>query len=216
MIGWAGGLVGCATIPAHVHGTRALSRRTVLFSAAAVLVPQAALAAIPTIDDYYGTEGGAKKKGQGYVAPEKGDHRNAALGEKKPADAQLISTLETSRETVEELRRLVRALSWDDVRSVLNKKLGIFMAGKDLKLDQTTAQVFGRNVRAATELCRDAAITVKRLNDVAFSNRIVYFNSVDRRQVSELADSMSIDLDEPLELLNSLDEAFEALIILKQ
>mmetsp|Transcript_13021 Transcript_13021/g.40106 ORF Transcript_13021/g.40106 Transcript_13021/m.40106 type:complete len:216 (-) Transcript_13021:3956-4603(-) len=214
MIGWAAGLTARAE-PRTPSLEKAVSRRALLLSAVTAVVPQVVVAAVPTIDDYYGTEGGAKKKVPGYVLPSRGERRGATSGEDKEASGGLISALDESQETVEELRRLVKALSWDDVRSVLGKKLAFLTTSRDAKLDRYLTQVFGSNAKKATEICKDAAITTKRLNDFAFSNRVIYFNSIDRRQVSELADSMSVDLDEPLELLDSLEESLQALLDLK-
>lgn len=75
-------------------------------------------------------------------------------------------------------------------------------------------QVFGPNAGQALDSAKDAAITLKRLNDVAFSNRIVFFNSVDRQQVSELAQDMTVDIDEPLELIDSFSEILDSILAL--
>mmetsp|Transcript_13020 Transcript_13020/g.40093 ORF Transcript_13020/g.40093 Transcript_13020/m.40093 type:complete len:198 (-) Transcript_13020:4011-4604(-) len=125
MIGWAAGLTARAE-PRTPSLEKAVSRRALLLSAVTAVVPQVVVAAVPTIDDYYGTEGGAKKKVPGYVLPSRGERRGATSGEDKEASGGLISALDESQETVEELRRLVKALSWDDVRSVLGKKLAFF------------------------------------------------------------------------------------------
>lgn len=47
------------------------------------------------------------------------------------------------------------------------------------------------------------SVVLRQLKDFAFSNRVIFFNELDKKQVAKLAASTgaSIDLSEPRELL---------------
>lgn len=56
------------------------------------------------------------------------------------------------------------------------------------------------------------SVTLTRLKDYAFSNRIIFFNSVDERQVSELAEAMDVDIEEPLGLVDDAESSILSML----
>ncbi|KAG5184214.1 hypothetical protein JKP88DRAFT_50087 [Tribonema minus] len=67
-----------------------------------------------------------------------------------------------------------------------------------------------------SEAAAEAGVALQQLEDYAFSNRVVFFNMVDKNQVQQLSEETNYkaELDEPRELLADVKQQIQALAAL--
>lgn len=220
------------------------SRRAVLV-ALVCLTPGIGLAAVPTIDDYYGREGGSKKKVSGSPI---GSERKSTADTKdidseiRFSSRQVVDEISSATSKLDHIKEQVKNLAWDDARNSIKTEFKFLsMSSKSPEvvrvMDEvcrapftaakfglgtsyppalssclhpfysSLSQTFGKDSKKALGLKEEISVSLKRLLDIAFSNRVIYFNNVDKGQVAELSKTMDVDLDEPLDLIEEIRES---------
>ncbi|KAJ8903719.1 hypothetical protein NDN08_004819 [Rhodosorus marinus] len=190
------------------------SKRAVLV-ALVCLTPGIGLAAVPTIDDYYGREGGSKKKVSG--SPIGSERKNTT--DSKDIDSeirfsskQVLDEISSAPSKLDQIKEQVKKLAWDDARnSIKSELMFLSMSSKSPEVVHVIDETFGKDSKKALELKEEISVSLKRLLDIAFSNRVIYFNNVDKGQVAELSKTMDVDLDEPLDLIEEIRESISQL-----
>uniref|UniRef100_A0A7S2ZCK2 Uncharacterized protein n=1 Tax=Rhodosorus marinus TaxID=101924 RepID=A0A7S2ZCK2_9RHOD len=186
------------------------SRRAVLV-ALVCLTPGIGLAAVPTIDDYYGREGGSKKKVSGSPI---GSERKSTADTKdidseiRFSSRQVVDEISSATSKLDHIKEQVKNLAWDDARNSIKTEFKFLsMSSKSPEVVRVMDETFGKDSKKALGLKEEISVSLKRLLDIAFSNRVIYFNNVDKGQVAELSKTMDVDLDEPLDLIEEIRES---------
>ncbi|GAB5034232.1 Hypothetical protein NocV09_01800110 [Nannochloropsis oceanica] len=132
-----------------------------------------------------------------------------------PADPkQLLSNIQ---ETLGSLIPMIKIEGWDDVLAATKKKPlnTLFMPYLGYGTPAGLAEAIGGDKQASKALeegRQEAGVALQQLVDYAFSNRVIFFNSLDKQQVSALASGRAPpDLSEPLGLLQDTVALVEAL-----
>ncbi|KAM3568013.1 hypothetical protein VYU27_009856 [Nannochloropsis oceanica] len=212
------------------RGDGSISRAGTLQSVAAaagllLLTTHPTNAAVPTFQEYYGGEG-AQPKTNNYIMSTRKQKQQDARAERAaaastdtdvtiPADPkQLLSNIQ---ETLGSLIPMIKIEGWDDVLAATKKKPlnTLFMPYLGYGTPAGLAEAIGGDKQASKALeegRQEAGVALQQLVDYAFSNRVIFFNSLDKQQVSALASGRAPpDLSEPLGLLQDTVALVEAL-----
>lgn len=208
--------------PRHVHRTinedstsraGALQQSLLLLPFLFLTPSQPSAAAVPTLQEYYGNEGGARPKTNNYIVnsgkKEKKDATAApddSAPSRPPPDPQQL--LASVVDALNQLIPFIKQEGWDDVLAATKKKPLSYLLTPYLGyggLAGLSTAVGGDKMKAKNveEARQEAAVACGQLVDYAFSNRVVFFNSLDRQQVAALAQGRAPpDLSEPLGYLS--------------
>jgi len=213
------------------RGDGSISRAGTLQSAAAAaallfLTAPPSNAAVPTFQEYYGGEG-AQPKTNNYIMSTRKQKQQDARTERAaaaafadtegatPADPkQLLSNVQ---DTLGSLIPMIKIEGWDDVLAATKKKPlnALFTPYLGYGTAAGLAEAMGGDKQASKALeegRQEAGVAVQQLVDYAFSNRVVFFNSLDKQQVAALASGRAPpDLSEPLGLLKDTVTLVKAL-----
>lgn len=177
-------------------------------------VASPSIAAVPTLQEYYGEEG-AQPKTNNFILNSK---RQRQQGEKSannaassvaetasPSDPEEL--IESMTDTLYALSPLIKKEGWDDVLAAVKRKPLCLLLTPFLGYGNAAelAKALGGDLkksRALEERRQEASVALQQLVDYAFSNRVIFFNSLDKQQVTALASGRAPpDLSEPLGLL---------------
>lgn len=156
-------------------------------------------AAIPTMDDYYATSTGAqlKNKSTSSSSEEKlKDVLSQKIRNPISDTSSLTSYVDQLMTSVDALDALVDKADFSSLRSVLRGDTGTIYEKNVLSIarkknfgiaEKEFTKVFGTaNAKKIEEGRRDISVSLAELEDYALSNRAIFFNSVDRKQIDEL------------------------------
>lgn len=132
---------------------------------------------------------------------------------------ELRAYLAASSAELARLRPLIRTQAWDNVFSSTNLKTGMFRYIGSPRFGGSAASMAialaGADAAAVEEAREDIVLSLRELADYALENRVVFFNSADRKDVETLASESgalrNVDLSEPLELLDRAEAQVAAL-----
>lgn len=212
------------------RGDDRISRAGTLQSAAAaaailLLTASPSNAAVPTFQEYYGGEG-AQPKTNNYIMSTRKQKQQDARAERAataatetevatPADPkQLLSNVQ---DTLGSLTPMIKIEGWDDVLAATKKKPlnSLFTPYLGYGTAAGLAEAMGGDKQASKALeegRQEAGVALQQLVDYAFSNRVIFFNSLDKQQVAALASGRAPpDLSEPLGLLQDTVTLVKAL-----
>lgn len=132
-----------------------------------------------------------------------------------PADPkQLLSNVQ---DTLGSLIPMIKIEGWDDVLAATKKKPLNALLTPYLGYGTAAglAEAMGGDKQAGKALeegRQEAGVALQQLVDYAFSNRVIFFNSLDKQQVAALASGRAPpDLGEPLGLLKDTVTLVKAL-----
>lgn len=204
--------------PTHRHAHRTnnddTSRAGALQQASSLLLPflflttpsHPAAAAVPTLQEYYGNEGGARPKTNNYIVSSKKEKKDTTAAAEDssgpPPDPQQL--LASQVDALNQLIPFIKQEGWDAVLAATKKKPLSYLFTPYLGyggLAGLSKAVGGDKGKAKNleEARQEAAVSLGQLVDYAFSNRVVFFNSLDKQQVAALASGRAPpDLSEAL------------------
>lgn len=182
-------------------------------------------AAVPTFQEYYGGEG-AQPKTNNYIMSTRKQKQRDAKAERAatastetevtaPADPKQL--LASVQDTLGSLTPMIKIEGWDDVLAATKKKplSALFTPYLGYGTAAGLADAMGGDKKASKALeegRQEAGVALQQLVDYAFSNRVIFFNSLDKQQVAALASGRAPpDLSEPLGLLKDTISLVKAL-----